>query len=154
MFITNGTVCDFMVTLLVTNPEAKRKHDSFSMLIIPSDLPGITRTKIKGKLGIRSSDTAEIAFEDVRVPQANLVGKEGRGFHQVMHFFDMTRIMVSAQGVGLSQGCLDEAIRYSKLSRFIRLLLTPNLINYHLNYMFIPFNTISPLETPRSFAMI
>ena len=114
MFITNGTVCSFMVALVVTNPEAKRKHDSFSMVIIPADLPGITRTKIKGKMGIRASDTAELAFEDVRVPQANLVGKEGRGFHQVMHFFDMTRIMVAAQGVGLSQGCLDEAVRYAK----------------------------------------
>ncbi|MBN2333631.1 MAG: acyl-CoA dehydrogenase family protein [Deltaproteobacteria bacterium] len=114
MFITNGTVCDFMVTLVVTNPEAKRRHDRFSMLIIPADLPGITRSKIRGKLGIRASDTAEIAFADVRVPQKNLVGVEGRGFHQVMHFFDKTRIMVSAQGVGLGQGCLDEAVRYAK----------------------------------------
>ncbi len=114
MFITNGTVCDFMVTLVITNPEAKRKHDSYSLVIIPADLPGITRTKIRGKMGIRSSDTAELAFEDVRVPQTNLVGQEGRGFHQLMHFFDTTRIMVAGQGVGLSQGCLDEAIRYSK----------------------------------------
>jgi alkylation response protein AidB-like acyl-CoA dehydrogenase len=114
MFITNGTVCDIMVVLAITNPEAKRPHDRFSMIIVPADLPGITRTKIKGKLGIRASDTAEIAFEDVRVPQKNLLGTEGRGFHQVMHFFDMTRIMVSAQGVGLSEGCLDEAIRYSR----------------------------------------
>ena len=114
MFITNGTVCDLMVVLAVTNPEAKRRHDRFSMIIVPADTPGITRTKIKGKLGIRASDTAEIAFEDVRVPQANLLGVEGRGFHQVMHFFDMTRIMVSAQGVGLGQGCIDEAVRYAK----------------------------------------
>ena len=114
MFITNGTVCDFMVTLVITNPEEKRKHNSYSLVIIPADLPGITRTKIRGKMGIRSSDTAEVAFEDVRVPQENLVGQEGRGFHQLMHFFDMTRIMVAGQGVGLSQGCLEEAIRYSK----------------------------------------
>jgi len=114
MFITNGTVCDFMVTLVVTNPEAKRRHDRFSMLIIPADLPGIIRNKIKGKMGIRATDTAEIAFVDVRVPQKNLIGVEGRGFHQVMHFFDKTRIMVAAQGVGLGQGCLDEAVRYAK----------------------------------------
>ena len=114
MFITNGTVCDFMVALVVTEPEAGRRHDRFSMVIIPAHLPGITRTKIKGKMGIRASDTAELSFTDVRVPQANLVGREGRGFHQVMHFFDTTRIMVSAQGVGLAQGCLDEAVRYAK----------------------------------------
>ncbi len=114
MFITNGTVCDIMVVLAITNPEAKRRHDRFSMFIVPADSPGITRTKIKGKLGIRASDTAEIVFEDVRVPATNLLGTEGRGFHQVMHFFDITRIMVSAQGVGLGQGCLDEAVRYAK----------------------------------------
>jgi len=114
MFITNGSVCDFMVALVITNPEAPKRHNRFSMIIIPADLPGITKTKIKGKLGIRASDTAEIAFEDVRVPQENLVGQEGRGFHQVMHFFDMTRIMVAAQGTGLAQGCLDTSIRYAK----------------------------------------
>ncbi len=114
MFITNGTVCDIMVVLAITNPEAKRPHDRFSMIIVPADTPGITRTKIRGKLGIRASDTAEIAFDDVRVPRRNLLGTEGRGFHQVMHFFDMTRIMVSAQGVGLAHGCLDEAVRYAR----------------------------------------
>jgi alkylation response protein AidB-like acyl-CoA dehydrogenase len=65
-------------------------------------------------MGIRSSDTAEIAFEDVRVPQENLIGKEGAGFYQLMHFFDVTRVMVGAQAVGLSQGCLDESIKYCK----------------------------------------
>ena len=114
MFITNGTICNFMVVLAITNPEAPKRHDRFSMILVPADLPGITKTKIKGKLGIRASDTAEIAFEDVRVPQENLVGQEGRGFHQVMHFFDVTRIMVAAQGIGISQGCLDAAVRYAK----------------------------------------
>ncbi|MBI5603592.1 MAG: acyl-CoA dehydrogenase family protein [Deltaproteobacteria bacterium] len=113
MFITNGSVCDFMVTQCITNPEEK-KHNSFSLIIVPADAPGITRNKIKGKMGIRSSDTAEIAFEDVRVPQANLVGKEGRGFIELMHFFDTTRVMVAAQGLGLSEACLETSIRYVK----------------------------------------
>ena len=114
MFITNGTICDFMVVLAITTPDDPKRHDRFSMIVVPADLPGITKTKIKGKLGIRASDTAEIAFEDVRVPQENLVGQEGRGFRQVMHFFDVTRIMVAAQGIGISQGCLDAAVRYAK----------------------------------------
>lgn len=114
MFITNGTVCDFMVVLAITNPEAEKKHNRFSMIIVPSDVQGITRNKIHGKMGIRASDTAEIAFEDVRVPQENLVGKEGKGFYQAMHFFDTTRVFVAAQGVGISQGCLDTAIKYAK----------------------------------------
>ena len=113
MFITNGTVCDWMVVQAVTNPEEK-VHKSFSQFIVPADAAGITRTKIKGKLGIRASDTAEIALEEVRVPQTNLIGKEGAGFYQLMHFFDTTRVMIAAQGVGLSQACLDESVKYCK----------------------------------------
>ncbi|MEE9913490.1 MAG: acyl-CoA dehydrogenase family protein [Deltaproteobacteria bacterium] len=113
MFITNGTVCDFMVAQCITNPEEK-KHNSFSLIIIPADARGITRNKIHGKMGIRSSDTAEIALEDVRVPQSNLVGKEGHGFRQLMHFFDITRVMVSGQALGLSEACLETSIKYVK----------------------------------------
>jgi len=113
MFITNGTVCDFMVTQCITNPEEK-KHNSFSLIIIPVDAKGVTRNKIHGKMGIRASDTAEIALEDVRVPQSNLVGKEGQGFRQLMHFFDITRVMVSGQSLGLSEACLETSIKYVK----------------------------------------
>jgi len=113
MFITNGTVCDWMVVQAVTQPEEKA-HKSFSQIIVPADAPGITRTKIKGKMGIRASDTAEIALEEVRVPQSNLIGKEGAGFYQLMHFFDTTRIMVAGQGIGLAQACLDESVKYCK----------------------------------------
>lgn len=113
MFITNGTVCSYMVVQCITNPDEKR-HNRFSQIIVPADTPGVTRTKIHGKMGIRSSDTGEISFEDVRVPQENLVGTEGRGFYQLMHFFDTTRGMVAAQGLGLSQGCLDASLRYAR----------------------------------------
>lgn len=113
MFITNGSVCDFMVAQVITRPEEK-KHNSFTQIIVPANAKGITRNKLHGKMGIRSSDTAEIAFEDVRVPQANIVGKEGRGFYQLMHFFDVTRVMVSGQAIGLAQACLDTAVKYSK----------------------------------------
>lgn len=113
MFITNGSVCDFMVAQCVTNPEEKR-HNSFSLILVPAEAKGISRNKIKGKMGIRSSDTAEIAFEEVRVPQSNLVGQEKRGFVELMHFFDTTRIMVAAQGLGISEACLEAGIRYVK----------------------------------------
>jgi alkylation response protein AidB-like acyl-CoA dehydrogenase len=113
MFITNGTVCDWMVVQAITDPDQK-VHKSFSQFIVPADAPGIVRTKIKGKLGIRASDTAEIALDSVRVPKENLVGKRGAGFHQLMHFFDTTRVMVAAQGFGLSQACLDESVKYCK----------------------------------------
>ncbi|GAB6152085.1 acyl-CoA dehydrogenase family protein [Desulfosporosinus burensis] len=111
-FITNGTICDYMVALCVTNPEAPKKTQRHSLIIVDAKLPGITRMKIHGKMGIRASDTAEITFEDVRVPQKNLVGREGNGFYQLMHFFDQTRIMVASQGLGLAQGALDLALKY------------------------------------------
>ncbi|MDD5711796.1 MAG: acyl-CoA dehydrogenase family protein [Smithellaceae bacterium] len=113
MFITNGTICDFMVAQCITNPEEK-KHNSFSLIIVPADAAGVTKNKIHGKLGIRASDTAEIAFEDVRVPQSNLVGKEGQGFRELMHFFDTTRVMVSGQALGISEACLETSIKYVK----------------------------------------
>jgi alkylation response protein AidB-like acyl-CoA dehydrogenase len=114
MFITNGTICDFMTVLCVTNPEAEVKHRRQSIILVEADRPGITATKIQGKMGVRASDTAELAFDNVRVPQENLIGKEGAGFYQLMHFFDATRTMVASQGVGLAQGALDKAIRYVK----------------------------------------
>ena len=113
MFITNGTVCDWMVCQAITNPDEKA-HKSFSQIIVPANIPGVTRAKIKGKMGIRASDTAEIAFEEVRVPRTNLIGKEGAGFYQLMQFFDTTRILVAGQGIGLAQACLDESVKYCK----------------------------------------
>jgi alkylation response protein AidB-like acyl-CoA dehydrogenase len=113
MFITNGSVCDWMVVQAVTDPSEK-VHKSFSQFIVEANTPGITRTKLHGKLGIRTSDTAEIAFEDVRVPKANLVGKRGNGFYQLMHFFNTTRVMIAAQALGLCEACLEESVKYAK----------------------------------------
>ena len=112
MFITNGTVCNFMAVFCVTNPEAEARHSRHSIVLVEADRPGVTVNKITGKLGVRASDTTEIAFEDVRVPQENLVGEEGRGFYQLMEFFDATRTMVAAQGVGVAQGALDLTVKY------------------------------------------
>jgi alkylation response protein AidB-like acyl-CoA dehydrogenase len=112
MFITNGTVCNFMAVFCVTNPEAEARHSRHSIILVEADRPGVTVNKITGKLGVRASDTTEIAFEDVRVPQENLVGEEGRGFYQLMEFFDATRTMVAAQGVGVAQGALDLTVKY------------------------------------------
>ena len=113
MFISNGMSCDYMICQAITNPEEK-VHKSFSQIIVPADAPGVTRHKITGKMGIRANDTADISFEDVRVPQSNLVGKETKGFIQLMNFFDITRVMIAAQALGLSQACLDEAVKYAK----------------------------------------
>ncbi|MFZ5643732.1 MAG: acyl-CoA dehydrogenase family protein [Bacillota bacterium] len=112
MFITNGTICDFMVVFCETSPDEEVRHKRHSMILVEADRNGITKSKITGKMGVRASDTAELTFEDVRVPRENLIGVEGKGFHQLMHFFDCTRTMVSAQGVGLAQGALDKTLKY------------------------------------------
>ena len=113
MFITNGTYCNFMVVQAITQPEAK-KHSSFSQIVVPADAKGVTRNKLHGKMGLRASDTAEIALEDVRVPLDNLIGTDGKGFYQLMHFFDITRIMIAAQALGLSEACLTASVKYAK----------------------------------------
>ena len=102
MFITNGTVCDFMAVFCLTDPAAASPYERHSLILVESGLPGLTATPIKGKMGLRASDTAEVAFEGVRVPAANLIGKQGQGFKQLMHFFDATRTVVASQGVGLA----------------------------------------------------
>ena len=112
IFITNGTVCDWMVVLCVTHPEETKRYARHSLILVESDRKGVEANQLKGKLGVRASETTEIAFSDVRVPCENLIGEEGNGFYQLMQFFDATRTMVAAQGVGLAQGALDRTIRY------------------------------------------
>lgn len=114
MFISNGDIADFFVTLCLTNPEVEKKTDRHSVMVIDGDSPGIERNKIYGKLGIRAHDTAEITFKDVWVPEGNLIGKEGKGFECFMAFFNRSRTYVAAQGVGIAQGALDLALKHTK----------------------------------------
>jgi alkylation response protein AidB-like acyl-CoA dehydrogenase len=136
MFITNGSICNFLVVFCLTNPEADSRHRRHSLIIVEKDRPGVTANKIRGKMGIRASDTAEVVFEDVRVPQTNLVGKEGNGFHQLMEFFDATRTMVAGQAIGVAQGALDLAIRYvQERKTFGRPLASNQAIQFQLAEM-------------------
>ena len=136
MFITNGTVCDFLVVLCLTDPQAARPHDGLSLILVEADRPGIIATPIKGKMGLRASDTAEVVFGEVRVPVTNLLGSENEGFQQMMLFFDCTRTMVAAQGVGLAQGALDLAISYCKQRRtFGRPLASNQAIQFQMAEM-------------------
>ena len=114
MWITNGSVGDFFVVMCNTDPDADDRYSGFSQIIVESDRDGFSAEKITGKLGIRASDTAELIFDDVRVPEENLVGEEGWGFLQLMEFFDVTRTMVAAQGVGIAKGAADRAKEYAQ----------------------------------------
>ncbi|RLA79399.1 MAG: acyl-CoA dehydrogenase [Deltaproteobacteria bacterium] len=112
IFITNATVADFLVVACVTNPDAPRRHDRLSTIIVETWRPGYEATKLTGKLSIRCSDTGEISFRDVRVPRDNLLGEEGKGFYHLMEFLNRTRLEVAALGVGTAQGALDKAIAH------------------------------------------
>ncbi len=114
MFATNGTLADFLLVFCQTDPENPNRHRRFSFILVPTDTPGFTATKIRGKMGIRASDTAELAFNNVRVPLDNLVGKAGEGFYELMSFFNRTRLHICAQAVGLARAALEESIRHTK----------------------------------------
>ncbi len=115
MFITNGSIADYLAVYCLTNPEAKSRYERYSIFIVEKDRPGFQANKLKGKLGIRASDTAEIVFNNVRVPKDNLLGgKEGQGFPQIMDLFNINRVLAAAQGVGVAQGALDQAISHVK----------------------------------------
>ena len=114
MFITNGSTAKYLLLLCLTDPENKDAHKRHSAILIDTDQPGYEATKIHGKMGIRASNTTELALKDVKAPVGNLIGREGYGFYQLMDFFNKTRNHVAAQGVGLAQGALEMAINHVK----------------------------------------
>ena len=91
----------------------ERGKKQISTILIPSGTPGFTVAPKYSKVGWNASDTHELAFNDVRVPQANLVGVEGKGYAQFLRILDEGRIAISALAVGLAQGCLDESVTYA-----------------------------------------
>jgi len=113
MWITNGTVGDYFVVMCKTD-DVDDRYSGFSQILVESDRDGFEADKITGKLGIRASDTAELILDDVRVPEENLVGTRGGGFLQLMQFFDETRTMVAAQGVGIAKGACERALDYAQ----------------------------------------
>lgn len=113
-FITNGSIADYCVVVCVTNPEAEPRYRGFSLIIVETDREGFDATELEGKLGIRTTSTAELSFSDVRVPVDNLVGEENKGFYQIMEFFDESRIEIAAESVGMAQGAYERALEYAK----------------------------------------
>ena len=114
VMIGNGTVGTFLLVFCLTNPEEKSKTARHSIIIVETDREGYKADKMEGKMGLRCSDTAAVYFNNLRVPQKNLVGTEGNGFIQLMNFFDRSRAYVAAHGLGLAQGALDQALRHVK----------------------------------------
>ena len=111
-FITNGTRADF-ITLVVRTSDAPG-HKGISMILVDLDLPGVTVAKKLDKLGMRSSDTAELVFEDVRVPYTNLLGVEGKGFMQIMWELQGERLIGAAGSVGMADYAYELARDYAR----------------------------------------
>ncbi|ASI75506.1 MULTISPECIES: acyl-CoA dehydrogenase AcdA [Bacillus] len=112
IFITNGGIADIYVVFALTDPESKQRGTS--AFIVESDTPGFSVGKKESKLGIRSSPTTEIMFEDCRIPVENLLGGEGQGFKVAMQTLDGGRNGIAAQAVGIAQGALDASVEYAR----------------------------------------
>lgn len=112
IFITNGGIADIYVVFAVTEPELR--HKGVTAFIVDGDAPGFSVGKKEKKLGIRSSPTTEIIFEDCRVPKENMLGSLGEGFKIAMMTLDGGRNGIAAQAVGIAQGALDASVEYAK----------------------------------------
>ncbi len=111
-WITNGFNADFVLVMAATDPGKGSR--GISTFIAEKGMPGFSVGKKERKLGIRSSDTVSISFQDVRVPAANMIGEEGFGFKFAMKTLDGGRIGIASQAVGIAQASLDAAVKSSK----------------------------------------
>ena len=111
-FITNGTRADFITLMLKTQPEAG--HAGISIVTFPTDVKGFHVSKKLKKIGNKCSDTAELFFEDCRIPQRYLLGEEGEGFRYLMQNFQSERLIASASATAGSKLILEEGIAYGR----------------------------------------
>ncbi|GKZ03122.1 MULTISPECIES: putative isocaproyl-CoA dehydrogenase AcdB [Paraclostridium] len=111
-FITNAPICDVAIVIAVTDRSKGLKGTS--AFIVESKWEGFSHGAHEDKMGIRGTQTSDLIFENVKVPKENLLGKEGIGFKIAMNTLDAGRIGVAAQALGIAQGALDEAIKYTK----------------------------------------
>ena len=115
MFITNGTWADVALVFARTGGDDPERagHRGITAFLVPTDLPGFTRTEIHGKLGLRGQATAELALDGVRVPDSARLGAEGKGFTVAMAALAKGRMSVAAGCVGIARACLEAAVRYA-----------------------------------------
>jgi alkylation response protein AidB-like acyl-CoA dehydrogenase len=111
-FITNGHRAHAIV--LVTKTDTDAGYDGFSLFLVPMDLPGVIREKKLKKLGMHASDTALLAFQDVRVPASALLGQEGKGFYHIMWELQGERMIGAAGSLAGAQRCFDRTLEYAK----------------------------------------
>jgi alkylation response protein AidB-like acyl-CoA dehydrogenase len=111
-FITNGHRADVIVLVTKTDPDAG--YDGFSLFLVPMDAPGVIREKKLRKMGMHASDTALLAFQDVRVPASAMLGQEGKGFYHIMWELQGERMIGAAGSVAAAQKCFERTLAYAK----------------------------------------
>jgi alkylation response protein AidB-like acyl-CoA dehydrogenase len=112
MFISLGNHARVAMIFAQTDPE--KKHRGIACFLVPTDRPGFSSQEIHGKLGLRASDTAELVLDEVEVPGDAILGEIGDGFKIAMSALDRGRYSVAAGCVGISQGCVNESVKYAK----------------------------------------
>jgi acyl-CoA dehydrogenase len=113
MFITNGALADiYFVAARVEPGDERRRHQGISMFLVERETPGFAVSRTLDKMGMRASDTAELAFQDMRVPAGNLLGREGVGFYEVMRVFQRERLVAGLHAVAMSERALEDTIAY------------------------------------------
>ena len=131
MFVTNGTRANFMTMAVQTEPGSQ--HRGVSLFIVDTDLPGVTVSRKLDKLGMRASDTAEIALDDVRVPADNLLGGEpGQGFAQMSWQLQYERLSGAAQSIGQGDDVLEQTIAYARERQAFGRALADNQVIAHM----------------------
>jgi alkylation response protein AidB-like acyl-CoA dehydrogenase len=111
-FITHGSVANVITAFALTDPGAGGRK-GMSAFIVETDTPGFNAPRTEHKMGIRGSPTAELNFDDVRVPIENRLGEEGDGFKIAMATLDVSRMGIAAQAIGIAQGAIDAAVAYA-----------------------------------------
>lgn len=111
IFATNGGIANTLIVIAKSGQEGRKKE--LTAFIVDTDTPGYSLGVKEDKLGVRASNTSELVFENVHVPNENILGKVGQGFRVAMQTLDYGRISIAAQCVGLGQACLEESIKYA-----------------------------------------
>ena len=114
MFTTNGDIANYILVFCQTDPDNPDRHQRHSFFIVETDRSGYDANKIHGKLGIRANDTADVSLANVRVPASNMIGQEGKGFRDLMAFFNVTRLHICAMAVGIARAALEESVAHIK----------------------------------------
>ncbi|MCX2973666.1 acyl-CoA dehydrogenase [Halieaceae bacterium IMCC8485] len=144
MWITNSTQADYIC--LLANTSDDQKHVNKSLIIVPTDVPGFSTSSRLNKLGMRASDTAQLFFDDVVVPQRYLIGEEGKGFTYQMMQFQEERIAGSAITIKGLENCINETIEYtSQRQAFGKPLLNNQIINMKLAEMQMEIESLRAL---------